>query len=491
MLQYRNVVTGLEGCGKSSSVFRELDKIATPEAPVLFGVKNYALMREQVDNWSNRFGIPLDNFAIMGHNRDYAPAREAYTDPDNPNIAGKNVRFIFTTQAVIQRHQHPRFLSAYGKHLTYSHVVIDEFDFTSGLIPTLDYVMTNMSNPDIRSTSEKTLLRWVQNNYTKFDADMLRFYKANHKQGFTLAHWVEACDCPLTFLTSEILAAQILTSLNFIERKIPSQDHSDCTINLWHSRFINKLFFQEMNKEVAWNKLNYDLIISDSVKPYFDNSYDSLEITVIPHSGIRGSNSWVNKNILTVVSYIPPVVISEIADCLSFFGTSLARGQVESLFYRDRLCQAVGRVLGNRGGKRTDVITHTSIFEGVHKVSDFPYTINTDWQFNFDGFMQIQNRLSLAKAEQRTQRTIYRKSVSKARSLSHLDLLFEVDNTSFLTYVEVKNHLTSNHVVGATGTAILPVSKVIKYFESRGVVATQKRVQRKLINCVFGLRIKQ
>lgn len=47
-LPNRVVVTGMEGCGKSSKIFELLKDLATTDNPILFGVKNYTLMEEQM-----------------------------------------------------------------------------------------------------------------------------------------------------------------------------------------------------------------------------------------------------------------------------------------------------------------------------------------------------------------------------------------------------------------------------------------------------------
>lgn len=213
----RKVITGLEGSGKSSKIFENLVKEnkASKDKPILFGVKNYRLMLEQIDNWTTRYDIDKEEFNICGFNMSYEPAREAYTNPEYPSLISDKCKYVFTSQALIQRNKHLDFMNETTEKLVeYSEIIIDEFDFSSGLIPTLDYQMCNLKVE--RSNVEKMLLDWVRKNYTNQDYLNI-IWKLNRKEkGFTLAHWIDSCRCPLTFLTSEKLSTKILESLGFV-----------------------------------------------------------------------------------------------------------------------------------------------------------------------------------------------------------------------------------------------------------------------------------
>jgi hypothetical protein len=129
----RYVISGTEGSGKSTTVFARLSEITTVERPVLFAVKNYALMKLQIASWLERadlryLDLKESEFAIAGCNQTYPQALEAYTNKQNPKVIGKDVRFIFTTQAQLQRLGHLRFIREDTlKPIIYSHIVVDEF----------------------------------------------------------------------------------------------------------------------------------------------------------------------------------------------------------------------------------------------------------------------------------------------------------------------------------------------------------------------------
>jgi len=469
-LTNRNVVSGLEGCGKSSQLFVEIEKIATRENPVLFGVKNYRLMQEQLKNWSNRYSIAQNEFAICGFNIDYEPAREVYTDKEYPFIIPDTARFVFTSQALIQRNRHLEFSNdTTGEAVIYRHIVIDEFDFTSGIIPSLDY-QTNQLQIE-KDNIEKKILDWVRETYTNFDYAKILRKKRNHENTFTLAHWISDCKCPLTFLTSERLATRLLKLFGFYEIEIPSPNFKDCVINIWDSKYVGRTFFAKMNQYVGWNKihneLGYDLIISDCINSYYENVKcvdDTLDVSVISHTSIRGSNDWINNKILTVLSYIPTQVIQIIRDTFKCFGEEIEYKEVEKLFYRDRLCQAVGRVIGNRGSKQTDVIINKTLLDKIIEFDEIPYTLNTNWDFRFSGFENILDKVE--ETEQKIKDNQGKKyAQQRIDTLRDIEGYFKIEIGSYVLVSDVKKYLKDNGIINDRGT-VISATKVSAHFES-------------------------
>jgi hypothetical protein len=444
-------------------------------------------MNEQIKNWSKRYEIPLNQFNICGFNLDYEPAREVYSNKSYPSLISNDSRFVFTSQALIQRNRHLEFTNDTTESLVeYSHIVIDEFDFTSGIIPTLDYQIYGGIKE--RKTIENILLEWVRKNYTNQDYANI-IYKLNRKEkGFTLAHWIDKCSCPLTFLTSEKLSAQILKAVGFNEISYDSNiDFTDCTVNVWSSEYISEEFIGEMNSAVAWNRLDYELIISDRILTYFNsnnqNSYQSsLEVEVINHSSIRGSNNHIDKKILTVLSYIPQQVIIEIQEALIYFGYNYEYKEVERLFYRDRLCQAVGRTLVYRGGKESDLIIHKSLYDSICELVEFPYTFKAK---DILSVLEDKDEIITNTIEKRKQKRERRNSKPKQiLDLSILDNYFELDKGNVLTIAEIKDYLTDKRITGTSGS-VLTVSKVAKYFK---VKERMTRINGKKVRILEGLK---
>lgn len=489
-LSDRNIINGLEGCGKSSLLFQHLSQITTPDKPVLFGVKNYALMTEQVNNWSIRFNVPLGDFFIAGKGGSSESALVAFTNPITPYILNRGVRFVFTSQANIQRNNHLSFRMHDGKPVQWSHLIIDEFDFKLGIIPSLDYELSRLRKEtieeDFSDKLEEQKLRWIEQNYTFDDRIEAVIATRNHEQGFFLAHWIKSCNCPLTFLTSEVLASRFLELLEFERKNIGVSNFPDCKVNIWANPHINKTWFNTMNQEVAWDevarKYNYDLLISDCILPFFSNNPNQgVEVTVINHLMARGSNAYQNSQILTILNYIPSQAIAEIVDTFNYFGDNISFDEVETLFYRDRVCQSIGRVLGYRGSESTDVICHSSILEKLNKV-DFPYTLNTNWDFNFEGLDQI---LLKVESKREFDRTIKALKSNKADSYSYLDKLLVKNPGSYLPVSELKEFFLSIHLKGKRG-ATIPATKVAKYFNCE---IKNLYLEGKYTRCLIGLEI--
>ena len=486
----RNVVTGLEGCGKSSRVFEYLWREASPKYPILFGMKNYALMEEQRLNWITKLDLPEDYFAICGLSKENENALAVYTNKEHPQIIPENARFVFTSQANLQRNNFHAFAGKSFKR--FSHVVIDEFDFTTGIIPTLDYELQNMREGEIKEATEKEKKKWVVNNYTFEDYSRINNAQVLNIKGFTVAYWLDDLkekNIPVTFLTSELLAKQILKAIGFEETYIESPSFKDCTINTWSSPLVGRTFFNKMNQDMAWDKLSYDLIISDYVNSYMNAVESSLDVTVLTHTGIRGSNQHINKKILTILSHIPNRVIKEIQDALNYFNVEISYSETESLFYRDRLCQSIGRVLGNRGGKETDLIVHQTILDKISSLDDLPYTLNTNWEFKFEGAEPLLDKVTKAEQGRKVKYKERKKQIRKAVSFTFLEDYFELDASSILTCKEVKQYCKDNNIKSVTGQGFLSATKIARYFVDAQVKPLRKgtTVQSSLV----GLRFKK
>lgn len=493
MYSKRNIITGLEGCGKSSRQFQMLKDLASPAFPVLFGFKSYALMQEQIQSWHRAFQVPLSEFCIAGTARDYQKALESYTNPEQPTLIGKQVKFIFTTQACIQKNGHLKFFSELTRDFVrYHSIVIDEFDFTVGLIPSLDYELQTLRQDEIKDRVIQDKQKWVRRYYTEEDVLKLKAKAYFHDKGFFLANWIDSSEYPITFLSSEILSARILKRLGFVEHHIESPDFTDCEVNVWSSNYIDRTFFQKMNQYLGWDNLNtkYDYLISDNVNSYFERYEEQLDIRVYTHMGCKGSNNLIGSQILTVLSYIPQQIITEIRDTFNFFGDSIDFNEVEALFYRDRLCQAIGRVLGHRGSKSTDLIIHNNILEKIQNLPDFPYTLNTNWEFSFEGFDEILEKVRKnKKVLKEISKSKTNKGVAIIQDWSFLDVLFRKEESAYITTKNLKKYLESQKDILASYGIFgqIPATKIAKYFQVKIKNIRVPENKNLPTRCIFGV----
>jgi hypothetical protein len=229
--------------------------------------------------------------------------------------------------------------------------------------------------------------------------------------------------------------------------------------------------------------LDYDLIISDRILSYYNTTEYSLDVEVINHSSIRGSNKYSDKRILTLLTYIPKQAIIEIQEALKYITKEdYSYGEIERLFYRDRLCQAIGRTLGYRGGKETDVIIHSNIYR-ILATSDIPYTFVNKELLNELTDKEYILEKTVEKREKRKEIQNRKKRELNVMDFSFLDNYFYTDATSEYTVGELKDYVVKKNINGVSGKP-LPISKVIKYF---GLKESKKRINKTLTRIVKGI----
>lgn len=498
----RVVRTGYEGSGKSSKTFEELAKTTTVDRPVLFAVKNYALMKLQIQSWLERedfkyLNLSIDEFAIAGCNKTYPQALEAYTNPSNPKLIGSKVRFIFTTQAQLQRLGHQRFLREETlKPIIYSHIIVDEFSIDSGILP---YGLDCALNGD-PAMSPQDKVNWVRQNYTLYDKEAVEQALYAGKTGYFLAYWIEACPCPITFLTSEKLAAEILKAIGFTEEVIESPDFSDCTVNIWSHKNITKDFLKEMNdlELNLWPKVaqQYDVIIADQLNKWItEKEEEFLEVKVFSHTAVRGRNDLINTRMLTILTHIPSSYIAGLQEVLNQFTEDrvFTFTEVENLFYRDRFMQDVGRVIGHRGSKETDVVLHESIAEAI-KNQDIPYSLNFEWILNIEGLDTVLSQVEIVKSKRKEIQLGKKVEKVGVKEYTFLDDYFELDETTYVTSKDVKEVsklILDKHTNKLASMGIfspVPSSKIALYFGLNK--PKNKRINSKAVQVVEGLKIK-
>jgi hypothetical protein len=475
----RNVVTGLEGCGKSRETFKRVEKVATEERPLLVVVNNYELMKEQIRNWSGKYKIKEKEFAICGFNRRYAPAMRAYTNKEDSTKIEKGVRIVFCTQAMAQKNMHLELYNETTREKArYSHILVDEFSYDKGVVPPIDYQINNVRVNE-KEINEK-ILAWVRENYTIQDCLKMLEKQKKKDKGFYLAHWIEGSEHPITFLTSERLAVELLGLVGFKKIEIESPDYSNQVIKTWSTPYIGREFFYQMRKQKGWEtvskELEYDVIISDCVNKYYTE--EEIDIKVITHTGVRGSNNWINKKILTILSHVPSKHITEIKDAFEYFGKTTSYTEIESLFYRDRLCQAVGRVLGNRGSEETDLLINSKLYEQLENRKDLPYKLELGLEFSFSNFDQIRVAIEKQKNNIRT---------NKEAGINILSTIFERKEGAYISCDKLKDILKTNKIY-TDQKSTLPATTVAEYFDS---TIKRKSIDGKRTRVVLNIQPRQ
>ena len=161
-------------------------------------------------------------------------------------------------------------------------------------------------------------------------------------------------------------------------------------------------------------------------------------------------------------------VLSGIKDIFNDFGDPITDKEIYQNYYRDRLCQAVGRVLGNRGSVETDLVINKYILESLIEDPEFPYTFNEDWIIPHTKIQEILERTKKLKEENKQKRKKYeeeklREKVEK--TYNELEKHFVKRKNSYIATNELGDYLRKNNIKSKYGKENLPVKHVAKYFD--------------------------
>jgi hypothetical protein len=483
VLEARRIcITGLEGCGKSSGLFELLKEEATTKRPVLFVYQTYALMEEQIDSWVRRYGVSRDEFVICGHDDNKNPEiRAKFSNQETPEVVPKNARFVFYSQSYLQRCRHHDLTLENGG--TFGRIVLDEFCLHKSLIPTFDYQYSRVLDESAIKTGKTNYQNWLRRNYSNGDINAMKKALFDHKEGFVEAHWLRTATVPVMFLTSEEISSLLLGSLGFEVYHHGVTEFTDCTINVEPANYLNGLFYNKMNTGSVWQEFDYDYIISNKINSYYQQSTEVLKRPVaVPHIVAKGSNDYRNTKILTIISNIPDKAIRVIRDVFKFYGKKYTFEEVKGLYYKSVLLQSIGRVLGYRGSKVTDVIIHSSIWEAVKNNVNLPYKINDSWVLDFKGKDDVIRYVNVTK------NVVSEKKDNPCKQLVSYKVLskhFKKDPDSVLTVSQIKEYLKQHRILNKSGTNALQASRLADFFE---VEMGRKLIKGKLSRCVLGLR---
>lgn len=481
----RVCVTGLTGCGKSSGVFEILKETVTYDNPVLFVYQTYSLMKEQIKNWSKNYGIKESDFIVCGHSdsqrKDYS---EIFTNPELPENIPDNARFVFYSQSYLQRCRHKELLFD-RPSARFSRIILDEFDYTKSIIPTLDYQFSRIVDIDLTKGNEKVFEKWIKDHYSNFDVVKLRKLKYEHQDGFFLAHWLSSSEIPVMFLTAEEISSRLLKSIGFDIYHHGVTEFSDCLINIEPASYINNVFFEKMNIDKIWATFPYDYIITNKVDSHYQNSTSVLERPVaVPHITAKGSNEYRGSKILTIISHIPDKAIRKIKDAFNSFGDNLTFDETKALYYKSVMMQSIGRVIGYRGSKSTDVIVHADIWNTIKNNVTLPYSVNDNFVLDFEGKQDVVTYIDVVKKENKVKEE---KRAKQIVSYGMLKKHFKKDQDSTLTVNEVSNYLKVHKISNKSGTGTLPVSKLALFFD---VELKVKKINGKSQRCIVGINFK-
>lgn len=536
-----NVVYGLEGCGKSRDVLKtilETDLIDFSTEIVIYATNSYKLLLEKQRDLMQYHGLSKDECPICTltefenlNIKLIVPFEENnYTEDSWLNDAMKQysskAKIVFLTLSAVQKCHHLKITCSDGIDKSIKRVIIDEFEFTSCIIPKLSALTYSM----MERTVNFNALNHIKSSFTHND---FLNYKKN-LDGYHIADYVSKAiynrEYDFTFITSEILPCEIISNFGNFNRhfefiNLDESDESEKAekaekdlskyIVYYKKDHINSYVFDELNKQNAWGLFGFKKIISDKC------TATDHEIDVISHIGCRGSNSFNgDETLLTIISHIPKRGIINIQEALNYLtGTGCINipeegysfRDVECKFYRDRLMQAVGRVIGHRNKSNNvyvliDNAIMDNILEHLGHLGDLgdkdnlkiPYTLkksdlkieeNDEWQnIKYTSENKRLNHQNKVKNHKKTyKKNKYHDKKRKMDTMSRYFLVsyFEIGEkkTSVITNAELKEIFKSR---GLTKPSTKVIINQFKGYVKEGI----KWIDGKQCRAIRGLKYK-
>lgn len=475
------VVNGETGVGKTEKALKDSIQVATRYNPVLFAYKDYQLLRENREKLINRYGVVEKEICVCGTSKTYEEALRSYTNPDKPKYMEPMAKYILCTQACLQRKGHEKFVSAGNHKKGFSLIVVDEVDYDLVAVPTLRYQLARIKHEEVRSKTVDDIIACAKIRYSKEDVNyLLNIENTTHcYRNFFISRWLLDSDVRVMFLTSETLPVRFLKHIGIKDFFLESPDYKHCIINTFKTKYLVSEFYEVMNNGCYWNDLKeyYDLVVSDKYQVQ-ENTLKSVD--VLNHTVVRGTNNYRDKKLLTILTHIPMEVLSGIKDIFNDFGDPITDKVVYQSYYRDRLCQAVGRVLGNRGAVETDLMINEYIVNVLKEDPTFPYTFNDVWVVPHKKIKEIIEKTKKLKEENKQKRKKYeeeklREKVEK--TYNELDKHFVKKQKSMISTKDLSKYMLEKEIKSKYGKKNLPVKYVAEYFdvEIKKIMINKKR----------------
>jgi hypothetical protein len=503
------LVSGLEGSGKSRDVIEVLlngNIIDFEKEIVVYGMQSFESLGEKQERLMKYYGLTIDECPILSvsgvveeKNKKFVQEVKRKYEPC--------AKVIFMSLSALKKNHHT-LVTCNGKYKKIRAMVIDEFDFTSNIIPRLDYLIVNLLNS---SKSKKTVLNYIKEEWTRMDAILYEDMIRSGKNSYLVANYIDRnkdWNCKTIFISSEEIPRLILEDgMGFNSINLDGGKTFNHTIH-YCSDVVNRHTFNRLNNENKWNIFGFETIISDRYGK--DTELDHLEITnhskldaieVTNHSNCRGSNKFKGNNkLLSIISHVPDSVVANICDALNEFtdkhineaGETVQEysfEKIKSIYYKDRLLQAVGRVIGYRG--ESDYVDETWVLISktimdliIERKIPMPYKLEK-WDMENEIWDELKQavlkdgRIELDKKDSITSKTNLNNK-NKARAV--IDRYIDRDNSSFVSCAEIKELLKKHEVFG-----VVP-KFVANHF---GLEMGQKWKNGRVHRCIHGIKIKE
>ena len=391
------LVTGPEGCSKSMTVIEIMIKMTKPNEVSIISSVSYEQLYQKKQDIMKRFRLTSDECPIVTTGKYNVKYKDYYhhKTPEHICIVPAGAKIILVPQAVIINQSYKSLVFSEMRTPKIRYILVDEFELNSGILPSINYVMESLVgrlNPmDINNNEgvdRDKYIAWLKSNYSWRDID--KFREADDNGLYQIAGWIDgvpADGIQLIIASSEMLPYMLLQHhLNFTE-VIFGEDKMDeiayHKVKCQVEPYLNQKFFEILNAENKWKDFGYKQIVSDK---HTVSDCDGNDYNVYNHQVVKGQNRLMGKDVLYIMGHIPDGVIEFLFQAfksLSGNDMSLSKESIKAFFYRDRLCQSLGRTIGYRGiytnTDTANLILHKRIYDLIIKYEsdlNFLYTIN-------------------------------------------------------------------------------------------------------------------
>lgn len=528
MREYNNlVVQAPEGYKKSlmlMSAIRETINFSNNEIAII-SCKSYEQLKEKQHTLMTIFGYTDKEVPIIGLSDNYS---EYFTNKKVFNEIYKETKIVLMTQAGINQCNHLWSIKyeqidrkGFGEYKKFIKLIfIDEFDCSMGVIPSLSYAWERHIRENYEDSPERITKShfkdWIKTNYSPMDYRKIVDCSKDDFSKFFRSYWLESAErenIKVVVATSELLPTRLLTILGFSEFRMDYSENKvellSHKINVRESAAVVSPLFDRLNSKCLWGIFGFDTIITDRCKPL-----GGTELNIRSHMTAKGSNEYIgNKKLLTIVSNIPDFAIQEVHDSFQYFTKNtdgLTFNQIKALFYRDRICQAVGRVIGFRGLVKDKEVNEVFLLinENIMKelrpyISEewmqFYYRLLEDWEgLDTDEFLELEESVILDKR--------IKKKINNNNNNNKLKIKKEKKNNEieekiknhfckaseneWMLYTDIKKIIEKNKIYNWNGKLIQQV--VVSNFFGCKTKKTTTSIDGKiyLITKVFGIKEK-
>lgn len=435
----KKILFGIEGCGKSTQELSLTFESLRPHEFAFYAGVSYDSLVEKQTWLTATFGGDDTCFPICATRVNDRNAHCVWSS-EAPFRVPETAKIVLVVQASITNCNFLEF--ELPARAYWAKLIIDEFGFGNFMVPGYDQQLLSLVRDKLSENTigniAKAFAEHVKRSYA-WD-DYVKIVEEQFEPCFE-PHWLKLChEKEVVVLTSEklaVLALQVL-GFNLTEFQVSLTKRAElakCIVYYRPAR-VNTMFFDIFNAK-GWEVLPFQTIITNKAEG---------DLRCVNHMRAKGSNGYQAQEVCSVISNIPNQQLRNLTDSINKFAKEpVMFEQVQRLFYRDVLCQAVGRTCGFRGKNAHVLISHV-IWEMLkNKLADLdiPYQFAV-WKVSEELALRLQEVADASDAKSNALRLTKqdRHSIDKELTRSKINVFvdehFEAGD-GCVSYAQIRN----------------------------------------------------